>query len=290
MRLKMVKKPSQREKEKLSVKQASKAQFKQGEKKNQAYLERSRSKGHARPPSSESDLDHTASSERDDALAGITMEGNIGHLLERPEKGYRKFSIAKHKGSKWSIADVKRFAGSKYFKLCASGFPPGTRKPDTQMATSVSFSGRAMGTGQTSTFGAPAAFGQGFQGSSSGFGSMASPSTPSSGFGNSCLNRKPPGSSTTTPAFSFGGSSTIDGVDAPLAPTGDSDDNDDIEDIEMARREPESPHTETHVRVELEMASSDEMLVSTSVAHTIHLLSPYPYYSMIPRGFLEKTA
>jgi hypothetical protein len=119
---------------------------------------------------------------------------------------------------------------------------------------------------------------------------MASPSTPSSGFGNSFLNRKPPVSSTTTPTFSFGGSSTIDGVDAPLAPTGDSDDTDDIEDIEMARREPESPHTETHVRVELEMASSDEMLVSTSVAHTIHLLSPYPYYSMIPRGFLEKTA
>jgi nucleoprotein TPR len=88
--------------------------------------------------------------------------------------------------------------------------PEEPRKPDTPMAAPASSFGRAMGTGQTSTFGAPSAFGQGFQGSApTGFGSMATSSTPSSGFGNSFLNMKPPGSSTTAPTFSFGGSSTI---------------------------------------------------------------------------------
>jgi nucleoprotein TPR len=88
--------------------------------------------------------------------------------------------------------------------------PEEPKKPDTPMAAPASFFGGAMGTGQTSTFGAPSAFGQGFQGSApTGFGSMATSSTPSSGFGNSFLNMKPPGSSTTAPNFSFGGSATI---------------------------------------------------------------------------------
>jgi hypothetical protein len=60
-----------------------------------------------------------------------------------------------------------------------------------------------------------------------------------------------------------------------------------IEKPRCARSSPDSQYAQ--VRVELEMASSDEMLVSTSFAHMIHLLSPYQYYSMIPRGFLEKT-
>jgi hypothetical protein len=86
--------------------------------------------------------------------------------------------------------------------------PEEPTKPDTPMATSASSFGRAIA-GQTSSFGAPGAFGQGFQGPTS-FGSMATSSTPpASGFGGSFLNMKPPGSSTTAPTFSFGGSATI---------------------------------------------------------------------------------
>jgi nucleoprotein TPR len=87
--------------------------------------------------------------------------------------------------------------------------PEEPKKPDTPMGTSTAPFGGAM-TGQTPAFGAGTTFGQGFKGpTTSTFGTMATSSPSAGGFGSSFLNMKPPGSSTTTPTFSFGTSGTI---------------------------------------------------------------------------------
>lgn len=84
--------------------------------------------------------------------------------------------------------------------------PEELKKPAMAFGTSSAPFGGAV-SGQTTIFGAPVSFGQGF-GTPSSFGNMAgtTSTTQPSGFGNSFLSMKPPGNPTTPPTFSFGGS------------------------------------------------------------------------------------